>query len=156
MSETRADATDVMVRQLNNATTKGRKLPDDETLIRLHSEGRSVREIADLYGASYEAARLRLKPLVETATQTPPRYGLPWRVRADHAQSAVIQEWKKYRRRELGISRSRVEAQHVDKWLTYMNGANAAGAPLSIAYDDEDGFYLRRRRVGDVDYLSTD
>jgi hypothetical protein len=132
------------------------KLPNDDELARLHKAGESIKDIAARYGASYEAVRRRLKAAGIEATRAAPRYDLPWRARADHRQQAVIQHWYAWRRREMGQSRSEAEAVRVDQWLTFMEGRNPRGVPLSIYYDRTTGFWLRPQRVGDELYLSVD
>jgi hypothetical protein len=136
--------------------TRTRKLPDDAELRRLREdEGMSVRDIANEFGSSYEAVRLRFKGMGVRATQEPLRYDLPWSIRPDHNNHAILREWKKWKRRELGASKSEAEAEAVDRFVAFMEGNNSFGVPLSIGYDRTEGFYVRRRRVGDHDYLTT-
>lgn len=138
------------------SAVRGRKLPDDDQLRRLRGQGMSVRDIANEYGASYEAVRLRFRNMGVQAVTTPLRYDLPWSIRPDHNNQAVLKEWKKWKRSELGASRSAEEAESVAAFVAFMDGNNSFGVPLSIGYDREGGgFFLRRRRVGDRDYLTT-
>lgn len=134
---------------------RGRKLPDDDELCRLREQGMSVRQIAEEFGASYEAVRLRFKNMGVRATAQPLRYDLPFSIRPDHNNHAAIKEWKKWKRREMGASRSEAEAASVDAWVSFMEGNNGFGLPLSVGYDRNTGFFLRRRRVGDQDFLTT-
>lgn len=150
-----ATVTDMMTGHQRSKYGPG-KLPGDDELARLHEAGKSVKEIAAMYGVSYEAVRRRLKTAGVDATRSAPRYDLPWRARADHRQQAVIQHWYAWRRREMGQSRSEAEVRQVDQWLKFMDGRNPRGVPLSIYYDPATGFWLRPQRVGDTLYLSVD
>lgn len=137
--------------------TRFRKLPDDDELRRLREvEGMSVREIATEYGASYEAVRLRFKGMGVAATKTHLKYDMPWSIRPDHNNHAILKEWKKWKRRELGAAKTQAESDSVDLWVAFMEGNNSFGVPLSIGYDRSEGFFVRRRRVGDKDFLTVD
>jgi hypothetical protein len=137
------------------AATRNRKLPSDEELQRMREAGMSLSKIAEEYGASYEAVRLRFKSMGVQATKTHIQYGLPWSIRPDHNNHSALREWKKWKRRQLGVSRSEEEAASVDLFVAFMEGNNSFGVPLSIGYDRMEGFFVRRRRVGDSDYLTT-
>ena len=136
-----------------------KRLPDCDQLRKLVGDGKTRKEIAEMYGVSYESARQALlscgiEPQRERADM---RHYLPWRHRrADHESNVLASRLRSYAKEQQGRPLTESEARLLDEWKQFMDGANRWGLPFSVHYarEDDDGFYLEPRRPGDRDYIS--
>lgn len=137
-----------------------RKLPDDDKLRKLACEGRTTREIAEMYGVSYEAVRQHLISLGVRPQRLPGKIVheqyVPWRhMNSAHQRHILIRRLRDYSRRQQGKTLSVTNERLLDEWIEYMDGNNPWGVPLSVHYSrqDPEGFWTEPRREGDRDYI---
>lgn len=136
-----------------------KKLPDEPVLRELVRDGKSNREIGDIYGTSDEAVRLRLHEYhivrPTTANRTSHSRFIPWRVQANHVDDVIMKRLRAYSKKQQGKTLSPSQERLLTSWIEFMDGGNPWGVPLSVHYNrhDPEGFWLEVRRPGDRDYI---
>lgn len=133
------------------------KLPDVEVVKRHRDEGMSNIDIGNQYGTTGEAVRLALK---RAGIEMPPMrinhaHYLPWRIRADHSHDVIARRLRAYSTLQQGGTLDESEQRKLERWMSFMDGANSYGLRLSVHYDrtDREGFWLAPREPGDRDYI---
>jgi hypothetical protein len=133
------------------------RLPDISVVLKLLADGMSNRQIGERYEVSGEAVRLALK---RHGVQLPrlrnnhAQY-IPWHVRSDHANDALVCRLRIYSKHRQGIPLSERDQKILDDFEAFMNGANVYELELSVHYDrtDLEGFWLAPKVAGDRDYI---
>lgn len=135
-----------------------RKLPDERTLRGLVDRGQSDNDIGKRYGTSAEAVRQRrIRYGIEReSNRTDHSRFIPWKLRADHVGDVIARRLRAYSKRQQGRELLPDEERLLEQWITYMEGGNPTGVPLSVHYlrTDSDGFWLEPRQAGDRDFIS--
>lgn len=133
-------------------------MPACEVLQRLKGEGKTNREIADMYGAKPEGVRVAFI----RCGMKPPRAGsrydhtrfFPWKsMRSDHKSDFLAKRLRALSKKVQGGQLGAGEDRLTDEFTSYMDGTNRWGLPLSVHYDRDEGFYLAPREPGDRDYI---
>lgn len=137
-----------------------RKLPDDDKLRDLVKQGKTAKEIADMYGTTQEAARQKLVALGLRPSRLPGRVSheryVPWQqMNANHQKHILVRYLRDYSRRVQGVDLTEDRAFKLNEFIRFMEGDNPGGVPLSVHYNrhDPEGFWTEARKPGDRDYI---
>jgi hypothetical protein len=121
-----------------------RKLPPDHEVLRLVlEEGRTLRSVADEYGATRQAVSACLHDNGAYAPNAvmPYREWIPWRVRVPHNNDKIVRRLRRYARWQMGETFSEKEINNLSRWISRMRQLGVV-----VDYDPKAGFFYSPRR----------